>query len=388
MSILKIHEDVILEVGGARSRIFTLFGVLNLTNSDLLRMARQAIVAVQDADGQQIDAEFADGLIEHGAVQTVEAVVPEQTTVVEPAKRKPGRPRKVSLPETVGETVAQVLEEGASRQAEPDVIVEWQGGAVAGEAVAADDGQVAVAYSLDEKRGGVTIVADEKVHELGVYDAQLDEVLRQRFPLGHRVILVDGEIGVLVKHFDDSHKVQVDLRAGVRVVDVREVGDAPPHTPDPNILERVKRGTYGADFGFDLCGAPMLLAEAAQVFVEGLGIPAGKAKEMCFTLVNGSGFINTQALAVSLALYYGEFSKPVVEVEAVPVVTDPPLTPEEVAQVRQEVKDAGVTPVQAKHLCQKHFNKESAALLTRSEMQKFLGEVLPTWVEMQGAEDF
>ena len=67
---------------------------------------------------------------------------------------------------------------------------------------------------------------------------------------------------------------------------------------------------------------------------------------------------------------------------------DEPLSPEELSEVRAEVKASGLTAAQAKELCVRHFGKDSAALLTKGEMQKFLGEILPTHVEMQGAEDF
>lgn len=382
MSIHELPGDLVLKTSPTASMLYTVFGVISLSNQELLSAARQIIVAIQDAGDAELHESYT--LDEHDE-KMLNVLTDGVGTVVEEApKKKRGRPKKSEAATVIDQVVAQAAEEKA--EPEPDVIVNLGGTAYAGELKGDDGVQAVVTYEADTKATGLVVTDVANVEPLGPYDATLQETLIKRFPLGHHV-KVNGEVGVVTKHFDGSHKCQVDVVAGVRVVDMRELGDAPTHVAHPDVTSKVMSGTYGNDFGVALTGVPMLLLDDATGFVKAMGVEDSEAKKLCLTLVNGNGFVNTQAMAVSLALHFAEVNKQAIEIEVKPVI-DPPLTPEEVALVRQEVKAAGLTPAQAKDLCQRHFRKESATLLTQAEMKKFLGEVVPTFVEMQGAEDF
>lgn len=376
MSITKVCRDILIEVGANDIVMYTPKGTLYMNVPDSLALADAIIrlLRVTEPSPQEQPVE--------GEVETV------VETVVEATPKKRGRPRK-AVNDQITDAVTQTLAE-MPRGVEPDAVVHLDGGDVKAEVIEWVDGEVVAAYSEADGSGGVLVVPEAQVEQKvepkpDPFNPELQETLVKRFPIGMRVRTFnvneqgDHVDGVLTKHFEGAHKCQISLADRVVVVDTREIADATQHSADPEVIEKMKGGTYGVDYGQRWLGVPLMLLDDLVQAAFDLGMDAKEARLTLAALVRHDGFVSTQAAATSVALYFASQEKD---------TSGDPLTTDELATVRAEVKAAGVSPSQAKDLCYRHFGKDSAALLTRGEMQKFLGEILPTWVEMQGAEDF
>lgn len=357
--LTQVSPALVVASTATQVMVFTALGILTISREEALSLA-STLSGIDKAPAPT------------DTVETVEAEAP---------KRR-GRPKKTVTTEDLPEVI------------EPDVLVNLGGTVVAGEKLDVEDAmtteaQAIIAVADEPPRTGssVVIVPTEQVEPLGEFSAEAQAILVQRFPLGARV-KTGEEPGFVTKHFEGSHKCQVDVTSGVRVVDMRELSDAPPYEPDAEVVTRIQAGAYDVGFGVAWLGAGVLPAPQVMAAAEALGMPEAEARLTLGALININGFVPTQAAATAVAIWFSEQARKVVPTPPPSPPADPIVDADQIAAIRAEVKAAGVTPAQAKDLCQRHFNKDSAALLTVSEMEKFLGEVLPTWVEMQGAEDF